>query len=346
MDTTNNNNFALQHLFPEKKFEGILHELEQQYYNQTTKESWKHTPLKTFLEQRTLTHIQHELCTIDSGITKKEKTAQYPHSASLFAQLINASTTIQEVTLVSNSATTITFPKTKKDSLNLSWVHLTFKENSHGTITIEHGNPEGMALRIITIQAEKNSKTKIQEQQHSNGNLYRSLEVDLHSKAILEHSVVSTANKGVIKNEITVNLIQPHTHAELKGLAESHDNGHIHNQTTIHHYAEHTSADERYNYIAHDKSTTVFHGKIHVQQEAQHTESNLHNKNILLSEAAHAYTQPELELYADDIQCSHGATIGSLNKEQQQYLEMRGLSPEAAQQLLLKAIRNEILLTQ
>ncbi len=94
--------------------------------------------------------------------------------------------------------------------------------------------------------------------------------------------------------------------------------------------------------IYYDKSRGVFHGRILVQPGAQKTDAKQTNKNLLLSDDATANTKPQLEIYADDVKCTHGATIGQLNEESIFYLRTRGIGPETARRMLIHAFAGEI----
>ena len=92
-----------------------------------------------------------------------------------------------------------------------------------------------------------------------------------------------------------------------------------------------------------DSSRAVFRGKIHVHQIAQGTDAYQQNKNILLSESARVNTKPQLEIYADDVKCSHGATIGQLDEDALFYLQARGIDKTAAHRMMLEAFAGDIL---
>jgi Fe-S cluster assembly protein SufD len=97
-----------------------------------------------------------------------------------------------------------------------------------------------------------------------------------------------------------------------------------------------------YKGILADTSTGVFNGKIHVYRDAQKTNAYQSNKNILLSDEANVYTKPQLEIYADDVKCSHGATTGQMNEEALFYMQARGIKKHDAQKLLVNAFATEV----
>jgi Fe-S cluster assembly protein SufD len=111
----------------------------------------------------------------------------------------------------------------------------------------------------------------------------------------------------------------------------------------VEHAQPHCASHEYFNGILDDKSRGVFHGRILVQPVAQKTDAKQTNKNLLLSDDATADTKPQLEIYADDVKCTHGATIGQLNDESIFYLRSRGIGPETARRMLIHAFAGEII---
>jgi Fe-S cluster assembly protein SufD len=111
----------------------------------------------------------------------------------------------------------------------------------------------------------------------------------------------------------------------------------------VEHAQPHCASHEYFNGILDDKSKGVFHGRIYVHQIAQKTDAKQTNKNLLLSDDATADTKPQLEIYADDVKCTHGATIGQLNDESIFYLRARGIGRENARRMLIHAFAGEII---
>ena len=111
----------------------------------------------------------------------------------------------------------------------------------------------------------------------------------------------------------------------------------------VEHAQAHCNSHEYYNGILDGRSKGVFHGRILVRQIAQKTDAKQTNKNLLLSEDATVDTKPQLEIYADDVKCTHGATIGQLNDESIFYLRARGLGKETARRMLIHAFAGEII---
>ena len=120
------------------------------------------------------------------------------------------------------------------------------------------------------------------------------------------------------------------------------EENHIDHHTTIERKDAHCNSNENYKGILSGKSTGVFNGRIHVHPDAQKTDAIQNNKNLLLSDDSIIHTKPELEIYADDVKCTHGATVGQLDEKALFYLRTRGLSREKSQRLLMRAYVGEI----
>ncbi len=131
-------------------------------------------------------------------------------------------------------------------------------------------------------------------------------------------------------------------HASLFGLYLARGGELADHHTTIDHTAPHTTSRELYKGILDDTGKGVFHGRIHVHPRAQKIDASQTNRTLLLSDRATIHTKPQLEIYADDVKCSHGATIGQLDPAQIFYLRSRGLSLDEARALLTTAFANEV----
>jgi len=144
------------------------------------------------------------------------------------------------------------------------------------------------------------------------------------------------------RHDLHVRLEGEGSECKLNGVVVTQGTQHYDNHTTIEHVAANCNSEETYRNIAADKSHAVFNGRIHIHQDAQKSNANMSNKNLLLTNGAEIDTKPELEIYADDVLCAHGATIGQLDKESIFYLVSRGLSPRDAKVLLTMAFINEL----
>ncbi|HEX4299746.1 MAG TPA: Fe-S cluster assembly protein SufD [Gammaproteobacteria bacterium] len=142
--------------------------------------------------------------------------------------------------------------------------------------------------------------------------------------------------------DLAVDLEAAGAHAELNGLYAVNDQQHVDNHTSIKHAAPHTTSRELYRGILDGHGRAVFNGKVQVAKHAVKTDSAQANHNLLLSPGAEIDTKPELEIYADDVKCAHGATIGQLDEQQLFYLRSRGLDADAARVLLVGAFAERL----
>lgn len=150
-------------------------------------------------------------------------------------------------------------------------------------------------------------------------------------------------NGGLVRSDTQVQLCQAQAHCQLKGLYNVHAKQHIAHHTVIDHISPYTSSKEFYKGIIGDKASAVFNGKVIVRPQAIKSKAEQLNKNLLISPYAEVNTKPQLEIFVDDIQCTHGASIGQLDENALFYLRARGLNATEARQLLIKAFIQDII---
>jgi len=148
-----------------------------------------------------------------------------------------------------------------------------------------------------------------------------------------------------IRNNLSISPEGENCETHLNGLFITEADQHVDNHTLVDHRKPHCQSNQLYKGILAGKSVGVFNGKIFVQPDAQKTNAYQSSKNILLTDDASINTKPQLEIYADDVKCSHGSTTGQLNEEAIFYLRSRGLSTDSARSLLLFAFANDVLNT-
>jgi Fe-S cluster assembly protein SufD len=157
------------------------------------------------------------------------------------------------------------------------------------------------------------------------------------------HTVTISLNGGIVRNNLNIVMEAEHSEADLHGLYFLKGQTHVDNHTVVDNVKPHSLSNELYKGIIDDNATAVFNGKIFVQKDAQKTNAFQSNKNILLSENATVNTKPQLEIFADDVKCSHGCTIGQLDEEAVFYLRSRGISAKAAESLMVHAFAIDVL---
>jgi Fe-S cluster assembly protein SufD len=147
----------------------------------------------------------------------------------------------------------------------------------------------------------------------------------------------------LVRNEVRAMLDGEGCECTLNGLYMAGGRQHVDNHTVIDHAKPHCASHELYKGILDGKAHGVFNGKIFVHQDAQKTDAKQTNKTLLLSDDAVINTKPQLEIYADDVKCTHGATVGQLDEDAIFYLRSRGLGHEEARRLLTFAFANDII---
>lgn len=151
-----------------------------------------------------------------------------------------------------------------------------------------------------------------------------------------------TLSGELVRNNHNIELAASNCEAHLNGLFITNGTQLVDNHTLIDHQMPHCESNELYKGIAKDKSTGVFNGKIFVRKDAQKTNAYQSSKNILLSDDATINTKPQLEIYADDVKCSHGTSTGKVDEEALFYLKARGIGDTSARRLLLQAFAQEL----
>jgi Fe-S cluster assembly protein SufD len=152
-----------------------------------------------------------------------------------------------------------------------------------------------------------------------------------------------TANGGFVRNNLNIKIDGEYAEANMFGLYIPNGKQHIDNHTAVDHAKPNSNSNELYKGILKGKSTGVFNGKIFVREDAQKTNAFQSCKNVLLSEDATMNTKPQLEIWADDVKCSHGTTTGQLNDDALFYMQARGISKDSARALLTLAFAQDVI---
>ncbi|MFY0601426.1 MAG: Fe-S cluster assembly protein SufD [Cyclobacteriaceae bacterium] len=152
-----------------------------------------------------------------------------------------------------------------------------------------------------------------------------------------------TFSGSLIRNNITIDIDGENCEGHMNGLYLISGNTHVDNNTSVDHKQPNSYSNELYKGVMDEKAHGVFNGKIYVRPEAQKTNAFQSNNNILLTDTAVINTKPQLEIWADDVKCSHGCTTGQLDEEAIFYLRSRGISKQRAKALMLNAFANETL---
>ncbi|MDF1695899.1 MAG: Fe-S cluster assembly protein SufD [Saprospiraceae bacterium] len=216
---------------------------------------------------------------------------------------------------------------------------LTVIESHHGT------DPEAEYFTNVAnyIYVGKNSNVDHYKLQYEGKSAFQINNTIVTQERDSEYSHYGIDLGGkIVRNNLSTELLNSGTQTNYYGVYLGLDKQHIDNQTFIDHAVPHCESNELYKGILSDKSRGVFNGKVLVRQDAQKTNAFQQNSSLVLSNNAVMDAKPQLEIYADDVKCSHGATIGQLDENSIFYLKSRGLNDHDARNLLQKAFVGEV----
>lgn len=168
----------------------------------------------------------------------------------------------------------------------------------------------------------------------------------IHARCSRESSLFArtvTLGGRLLRNDVTAVLEGEGAHCTLEGVYLADGERLVDNHTTIDHAAPHCTSHELYKGILDGKARAVFNGRIIVRPDAQKTDAKQTNRALLLSDDAQINSNPQLEIFADDVKCTHGAAVGQLDEDAMFYLQARGLPPRAARDLLIHAYAGDVL---
>lgn len=180
------------------------------------------------------------------------------------------------------------------------------------------------------------------QNEHNNSCQVTNTWISQEASSRCQHGTI-TLHGGLVRNNLHVNMCGSGAETSALGLSLEDKSQHIDNFTVIEHKAPHCRSDQYYKGVLDDTSTGAFNGKIHVHPDAQKTEAFQTNNNILLSDTAKMHTKPQLEIYADDVKCSHGATVGQLDNDALFYLQSRGIPRDESRLMLMDAFAHDVI---
>ncbi|MBQ4386701.1 MAG: Fe-S cluster assembly protein SufD [Prevotella sp.] len=166
--------------------------------------------------------------------------------------------------------------------------------------------------------------------------------IDQQRGSRVNHNVI-TLHNGVTRNKLDLTFSGEGAECQCYGCVIADKQQHVDNNTLITHHVPHCTSNELYKYVLDDEATGAFAGLVLVEHGAQQTVSQMTNQNLCATKQTRMYTQPMLEIYADDVKCAHGSTVGQLNDAALFYMQQRGISKKEARLLLQNAFINEVL---
>ena len=201
-----------------------------------------------------------------------------------------------------------------------------------------------LATQVIEAYVGENASLDLycmEETHHKNvrvSNVY----IDQQANSRVNHNVI-TLHNGITRNKLDLTFSGEGAECQCYGCVIADKQQHVDNNTLIVHKVPHCNSQELYKYVLDDKSTGAFAGRVLVEHDAQKTTSQMTNQNLTATKEARMYTQPMLEIYADDVKCAHGSTVGQLNDAALFYMRQRGISLQEAKVLLQNAFINEVI---
>ena len=201
-----------------------------------------------------------------------------------------------------------------------------------------------LATQVIEAFVGDNARLDLYclEETHYKNVRVSNVYIEQQRNSRVRHNVI-TLHNGITRNKLDLSLAGEGAECECFGCVIADKEQHVDNNTLITHNVPHCTSNELYKYVLDDKATGAFAGRVLVEHGAQKTSSQMTNQNLSASKTARMYTQPMLEIYADDVKCAHGSTVGQLNDAALFYMQQRGISVKEAKLLLEFAFINEVI---
>lgn len=200
-----------------------------------------------------------------------------------------------------------------------------------------------LATQVIEAFVGENAKLDLYclEETHYKNTRVSNVYIEQQANSVVNHNVI-TLHNGVTRNRLDLVFKGEGAECFANGCVIGDKSQHIDNNTLIDHQVGHCTSHQLYKYVLGDEAVGAFAGRILVRKDAQKTSSNEINQNLCTTKQARMFTQPMLEIYADDVKCSHGSTVGQLNDAAMFYMRQRGISEKEAKLLLEFAFVNEV----
>ena len=201
-----------------------------------------------------------------------------------------------------------------------------------------------LATQVIEAFVGENASLDLYclEETHAKNVRVSNVYIDQQANSRVNHNVI-TRHSGTTRNKLDLTFSGEGAECQCYGCVIADKQQHVDNNTLIVHKVPHCNSQELYKYVLDDQSTGAFAGRVLVEHGAQKTTSQMTNQNLTATKEARMYTQPMLEIYADDVKCAHGSTVGQLNDAALFYMRQRGISLQEAKVLLQNAFINEVI---
>jgi Fe-S cluster assembly protein SufD len=201
-----------------------------------------------------------------------------------------------------------------------------------------------LATQVIEAYVGENASLDLycMEETHNKNVRLSNVYIVQQANSRVNHNVI-TLHNGITRNKLDLTFSGEGAECQCYGCVIADKQQHVDNNTLIVHKVPHCTSQELYKYVLDDKATGAFAGRVLVEHGAQKTTSQMTNQNLTATKDARMYTQPMLEIYADDVKCAHGSTVGQLNDAALFYMRQRGISLQEAKVLLQNAFINEVI---
>ena len=201
-----------------------------------------------------------------------------------------------------------------------------------------------LATQVIEAYIGDNASLDLYclEETHAKNVRVSNVYIDQQRNSRVNHNVI-TLHNGTTRNKLDLTFSGEGAECQCYGCVIADKQQHVDNNTLITHKVPHCTSNELYKYVLDDKAIGAFAGRVLVEHGAQKTSSQMTNQNLTATKEARMYTQPMLEIYADDVKCAHGSTVGQLNDAALFYMRQRGISLNEAKLLLQNAFINEVI---
>ena len=201
-----------------------------------------------------------------------------------------------------------------------------------------------LTTQVIEVFAQQEAHVNLYclEETHYRNVRISNVYADQQRGSRINHNII-TLHNGTTRNKLDLTLSGEGAECQLNGCVIADRQQHVDNNTLVTHVAPHCTSNELYKYVLADSATGAFAGKVLVVPGAQKTDSQMTNRNICASREARMYTQPMLEIYADDVKCAHGSTVGQLNDAALFYMQQRGITEAEARKMLEIAFLGEVI---
>lgn len=307
------------------------------------------------------THDGLDVCTMSSALNKPKYKMYMDEFFNKIASKEESLTSLN--TAFANEGAYINIPKSKVVEKPIEIIY--FSTGSEAALMVQPRNliiiGENAHVQIIERHQSlnknavlTNSVTEVFAQKRAIVDYYK-IQNDLQSANLIDNTYIAqkeqshvsvhtfTFGGNITRNNLNFYHQGEHIDSTLKGITIIGDKQHVDHYTLVNHATPNCESHQNYKTILADSSTGVFNGKIYVEREAQKTDAFQQNNNILLSDKATINAKPQLEIFADDVKCSHGCTIGQLDEKAMFYMQQRGIPKKEAKALLMYAFSNEVI---